>query len=177
MSPPSVIALGHSEAAMLLRRPDADVRALISICGRHEPPLDAPHIPRRLDLHFDDVAAPDLTSVRGLHRAWIAEKWAAETGRPQASPTVDDARAIIHFARRVKEDGGLLLCQCQAGVSRSPAAALLCMAAWTGLGREQECVEQLLGIRPCAAPHPGLIAFGDQLLGREGRLIAAVKNV
>ncbi len=71
----------------------------------------------------------------------------------------------------------MLLCHCQAGISRSPAAALLCLAAWTGPGRERDCVEQVMQIRPAAVPHMGLVNFGDALLGRQGELVKAVLEV
>jgi predicted protein tyrosine phosphatase len=175
MNHPSLLALGYSEAAMLLRQSSgAPVRAIISICGHNEHAVDPPVTARTLHLCFDDVDAPDLTSTHGLHRAWIRKKWAHQTGRLQTPPTIEDAKAIIQFAQEVKDVNGVVLCHCQGGISRSPAAALLCLATWTGAGHETHCVDQLLQIRPCAAPHPGLITFGDTVLGRNGALFRAV---
>lgn len=154
---PRILVLGSSEAAMLLRSAAREpVEALILIHGQREYPLDAPEISRTLELHFDDVEAVDLNdSVHG-YAAWARQRWAAEMGRPMKPPTVDDANAIIEFAYNIAEVSGTVLCQCQGGVSRSGAAALLCLAAWTGEGHERYCMEQLLRVRPCAAPLPAL---------------------
>jgi predicted protein tyrosine phosphatase len=171
---PSVLALGYSEAAMLLRSgPPPDVKALISIHGNHEFPLDALDITNRLILHFDDVEAVDMTDSVNGYATWARQKWAAEMGRPVSPPEIKDAQAIIHFARALMDLEGTVLCQCQGGVSRSPAAALLCLATWTGEGQERYCVEQVQRIRPCDVAHRDLISFGDILLGRNGKLVQA----
>src|SRR5258708_3073379 len=55
MSHPSLIVLGYSEAAMLLRRaPRQDVAAIISIHGRREFGVEA-NVAHRLGLLFDGV--------------------------------------------------------------------------------------------------------------------------
>ena len=100
-----------------------------------------------------------------------------EIGRPVSPPRVEDAKAIVEFAREISGVEGTVLCQCQAGVSRSPAAALICLATWTNEGDEKDCVEQLLRVRPCAAPHRGLVAFADAVLGRCGRLVESVDRI
>ena len=91
-------------------------------------------------------------------------------------PTIDDAKAIIEFASSLADVSGTVLCQCQGGVSRSGAAALLCLATWTSGGDERYCMGELLRVRPCAAPLRGLVAFGDTLLGRGGKLVEALAN-
>ena len=62
-------------------------------------------------------------------------------------------------------------------MSRSPAAALLCLAVWNGAGRETQCIEELLAARSCSIPHRGLVRFGDELLGRQGKLIEVVRRL
>ena len=71
---------------------------------------------------------------------------------------------------------GTLLCQCQGGISRSSAAALLCLATWTGPGREEYCIERLRAVRPSVLPHRNLVAFGDEFLGRKGKLLATLRH-
>ena len=174
MPQPRLLVLGYSESAMLLAGSNqADVKALISICGTHEHPLDAADIRCKLTLHFDDAEVPDLSDPNMGHAAWIKQRYAREMGRPLTPPTIEDAHAIISFARSTADLDGALLCQCQGGISRSPAAALICLTTWTGPGRERECVEHLLKIRPCAAPHADLVRFADRILHRNGELIRA----
>lgn len=175
MTHPSILIFGYSEAAMLMRQPQGmEVKAIISIHGLHEYAMDAPGISRRLTLRFDDVDVPNAKDTLGMYRSWVHRKWMADIGRPMTPPSERDAEAIIDFARSIRDLEGTLLCHCHAGISRSSAAALLCLAAWTGAGRERDCVEQIMRIRPAAMPHVGLIDFGDALLGRQGQLVKAV---
>ncbi len=174
---PPILALGYSEAAMSLQGiRAANIAAIISIFGRHEFGVEAQQITRRLDLHFDDVEVPEKSDSLGACRQWVHGKWAAEIGRPMIAPTLDDARAIIDFASSVEDIKGTLLCHCAAGISRAPAAALLCLATWTAPGQEQYCMDTLLRARPSAAPHRALIAWGDELLNRNGKLLAAINR-
>lgn len=162
---------------MLLRNAaKSPVDALVSIYGEREYPLDAPGIGRKLELRFDDVPVVDLNDPVHGYAAWTRQRWAAEMGRPPKPPTIEDAKAIIEFARIIADVSGTVLCQCQGGVSRSAAAALLCLAVWTEAGDERYCIEQLLRVRPYAAPLRDLVAFGDKILGRSGKLIEALAN-
>ena len=177
MAPPTLLVLGYSEAAMLLGQSNTpEVTAIISIHGRNEYPLDVSGIRHRLVLHFDDADVIDMSDPQRALGPWARQRWSAQQGRPLTPPQIEDARAIIEFARVVAGLDGVVLCQCQGGVSRSSAAALLCLATWSEEGQEQACLEQVLRIRPCAAPHPDLIRFGDQLLNRSGKLIGALNK-
>jgi predicted protein tyrosine phosphatase len=61
------------------------------------------------------------------------------------------------------------------GVSRSPAAALIAALAVEPDVDDAELVARLRIASPQATPNPRLVAFGDEILGRQGRLVAAVK--
>lgn len=162
---------------MLLRNAGKNpIDALVSIYGSREYPLGAPGINRNLELHFDDVAIIDFNDPVHGYAAWARQRWAMEIGRPTKPPSIDDAKAIIEFARSIANIDGTVLCQCQAGVSRSAAAALLCLATWTEAGDERYCIDHLLRVRPCAAPLRDLVAFGDDVLGRGGKLVEALAN-
>lgn len=161
---------------MLLRRPDrGNVAAIISICGAREFAVEA-EVARRLDLQFDDVEVASLNDLESMLRVRARMKWAEQNGQSLKPPTVDDAQAIIEFARDARDIEGVVLCQCGAGMSRSPAAALTCLAAWTEKGQEPYCVAELFRVRPAAVPHAGLVAFADVLLNRNGALLAALRE-
>src|SRR4051794_22239914 len=162
---------GYSEAAMLLRQPEGkDVQAVIAIRGVHEfcVESEAPHF---LELVFDDVEVPDPADPLRMHSAQAKLNFAASNGVVLTPPTVEHARQIIEFAKAVQHLNGSVLCHCGAGVSRSPAAALLCLAVWNGDGHERQCVEELLRVRPSAVPHRDLVRLGDRVLDRNGRLL------
>ena len=168
---PEVRVLGHSEASMCLRQPEHGIAAVLSIHTHGEFPVDATGIEHVLSLQFDDVEMPSQSEGENLHRNWTREKWAKETGRQFTPPCKEDAQAIINFAHTIRTIDGIVLFQCQGGISRSSAAALVCLAAWTGPGWELFCVEELIRVRPGASPNRALVALGDELLELSGRLI------
>ena len=177
MPHPPILILGYSETAMFLRQgPRAPLAAILSVRGSAEPPLECDDVPHKLTLNFDDVEQVDPKDPLSMYHTWVRLKWAAENGRAQTPPSVEDAQRIIEFAEAVREVEGVVLFQCQAGMSRSPAAALICLAAWTGPGNEVYCVEQVLRVRRGAVPHLGLVKFADELLNRGGRLLEAART-
>jgi len=168
---PPVVVLSSSEAAAVLEgRGAASIGAIISIHGRRESPLQTANVARRLVLQFDDTETPTGKDPIADYHLKLRQRRAVASGGV-APPAIEDAQAIIGFAGDIAGSGRPLLCHCQGGISRSPAAALLCLTAWTGPGEEAYCVEYLRRVRPCAIPHRGLVAFGDELLERGGQLI------
>ena len=171
MPHPPLVILGYSEAAMFLRgtaRPP--VAAVVSIHGRREFGVDA-DMGRRLDLTFDDVEVPAPDDAMALLRTAARRRWAEQNGLVEVPPTLADAASIIAFAEAVRDADGIVLCHCGGGMSRAPAAALICLAVWGGPGTEADCVRHVMSLRPGAAPHAGLVRFADELLGRRGRLV------
>jgi predicted protein tyrosine phosphatase len=70
-----------------------------------------------------------------------------------------------------------LLIHCWMGVSRSPAAAVITALAVDPDQDEFELAQRLRQVAPHATPNTRLIEIGDRALGREGRLVAAVKSI
>jgi predicted protein tyrosine phosphatase len=158
---------------MLLQRGDADVCAVISIAGAREHRV-ACEVPYRLDLSFDDVEVPDPNDVISMHRVLSRRRFAEANGLRETPPTIEDARAIIAFAKKVADLDGILLIHCGAGMSRAPAAGLICLATWLGPGLEAEAIAELRRCRPSAVPHAGLVRFGDDSLDRKGLLLSTL---
>jgi predicted protein tyrosine phosphatase len=174
MQHPALVILGYSEAAMFLRgTPTPKVGALISIHGGREFGVEA-DVPFRLDLRFDDVEVPSADDVTAIHRAMSRKRWAEQNGLTEVVPTVGDAQAVIRFAEATRDIEGAVLCHCGGGMSRAPAAALICLAVWRGPGAEAGCVADVLKLRRGAVPHVGLVRFADELLGRETKLARAL---
>lgn len=177
MPHPRLSIFGYSEAAMCLRgtaRPD--VSAIISIHGAREFGVEA-DVPHRLDLAFDDVEVVTEGDVESMQRAMNRRRWAEQNGLTEVAPTRADAAAIIDFAKAVRTLDGIVLCHCGGGMSRAPAAAIICLAVWRGAGREGEWVEEIVKLRRGAVPHAGLVRFADELLKRDGMLIRAVASI
>jgi predicted protein tyrosine phosphatase len=175
--PPALAVLGYSGAAMFLRRvPASDIAGVISIHGHREFGVEA-GVACRLDLTFDDVEVAPPGDVQAIERVMARKRWAEQNGLFEVAPTPEDVAAIIRFAEIVRGTSGTLLCHCGGGMSRAPAASLICLATWRGPGAERECVGEVLGLRRGAIPHAGMIRFADELLGRNGRLVRALAEV
>ena len=173
MSHPQLAIFGYSEAAMFLRRTTRPVTAIISIHGHREFGVDA-DTAHRLDLTFDDVEDPPADDLVAVQRAMSRKRWAEQNGLTEVPPTRADAAKLIEFAEAIRCEGGIALCHCGGGMSRAPAAALICLSVWRGPDSETECVTEVLKLRRGAVPHAGLIRFADELLGRKGSLVAAL---
>jgi predicted protein tyrosine phosphatase len=117
---------------------------------------------RRLKLNFHDVIEAEP--------GWIA-------------PERFDVELLLAFGRNL---GGTapgtgaepaethLLVHCHAGVSRSTAAAILLLAQHEPARSAQDVVGQVIRARPRAWPNLRMIEMGDELLGRDGEIVASV---
>jgi predicted protein tyrosine phosphatase len=110
------------------------------------PPEVAPE--RHLRLEIDDISTP----VEGA-----------------VLPERPHVHRLIEFLRRWPGDEPLLI-HCYAGISRSPAAALVALSLWQD---ELEAARALRAAAPHAIPNARLIALADEVLDRRGRLVAA----
>ncbi len=129
---------------------------LISLAspGHIDAPLaDTP--PHRLDLRFNDIAAPR----EGL-----------------VPPAEADVAALLAFAEGWDGTRPMLI-HCWAGVSRSTAAAYVVACARSEGGREQAWAERLRAVAPTATPNPLIVALADRLLNRDGAMVRAVAAV
>lgn len=94
------------------------------------------------------------------------------------APVVDNVQAVLEFGDRVLSDRpaglGKILVHCHMGISRSTAAGVILMAQ-AKAGSEAEAFAALHRIRPRCWPNSRMIAYADDLLGRKGTLVAALK--
>lgn len=120
------------------------------------------------DFHRPAVIAADRHLLLGMNDITFAG-----TDRLVA-PQEMHVEQIIAFARMWDRKAPLLI-HCWMGVSRSPAAALIAALAVDPDVDDVALVARLRLASPQATPNARLVAFGDSLLGRKGRLVAAVK--
>ena len=91
-------------------------------------------------------------------------------------PTAEVADALVAFALRLHAEARVLA-HCEAGISRSTAAALVLDLAAPGLppgaqDRLEAAWDRLFALRPEARPNRGLLRLADTRLGLAGRLAA-----
>ena len=70
-----------------------------------------------------------------------------------------------------------LLIHCYAGVSRSTAGAYIAACALQPKSCEQELAQYIRALSPTATPNARLVAVADDLLGRQGRMSAAIAAI
>jgi predicted protein tyrosine phosphatase len=92
-----------------------------------------------------------------------------------AAPGRNDAQRLIEFVE--DWDASLpMLIHCWAGISRSTASAFTAMCMKRDED-EEALAWELRSASPSATPNPLLIAHVDALLGRNGRMSAAIKAI
>jgi len=139
------------EAGDILRSADlcAEIICLVSIGDGDDPlPEGYENVDNRMRLLIADV---------------VGEEGASET----------DIKRIIQLATQLKSFSGKVLIHCEAGVSRSTAAALIIYSCWLGKGHELEAMERVIAQRPYAIPNRRMVKLADELLRLDGRLIQA----
>ena len=92
------------------------------------------------------------------------------------APAEEHVAQLIEFVRRWDQSSPIVI-HCWMGVSRSPAAAVIASLAVDPEEDDVSLAQRLRAAAPHATPNPRLIEFGDRLLGRDGRLIAAIKAI
>jgi predicted protein tyrosine phosphatase len=100
----------------------------------------------------------------------------AEEREGYVAPSREQVAAILAFGKGTSVHQPLLI-HCYAGISRSTAAAYIIAAAlWPALD-EKALADELRRRAPSATPNPRIVAFADDLLGRDGRMVAAIRAI
>jgi predicted protein tyrosine phosphatase len=70
-----------------------------------------------------------------------------------------------------------LVVHCFAGISRSTASAFASVCALSPHREESSIAQALRNASPTATPNIRIVSLADQLLGRKGRMIAAIETI
>lgn len=132
-------------------------RTLVTLV-RENHPVERPETiapERYLRLSFNDIVEPreGLALVQGDHVA-----------------------QFIAFVQRWDRQAPLLI-HCFAGVSRSTAAAYITACLLRPDVTEADWAARLRAASPTATPNSRLIALADEMLAREGRMIASIAAI
>ncbi len=103
--------------------------------------------------------------------------WDSEDKNTKEGPDKEQIEAGIMFAmEHIMNDEGDIIIHCHAGKARSAAIALGVMILHQTEKTAKDLVEELLEIRPVAAPNMLVIEIVGEIAGRKNELIAAVKE-
>lgn len=92
------------------------------------------------------------------------------------APGRDHVETLLGFVRGWDRSRPLVI-NCFAGVSRSTAAAYITAAALSPFRDEAELARTLRRLSPSATPNARLVRHADAVLGREGRMVAAIEAI
>ena len=119
------------------------------------------------------VRPPEIPEARHLFVA-MSDIVLAEDG--QILPAETHVETMLAFVRRWDRVDPLLI-HCYAGVSRSTAAAFITACALNASRPEREIAQEIRTRSPTATPNALMVEIADRVLGREGRMIEAVREI
>lgn len=155
--------------------------SVLTVCGIDELPAqqarNVTHVLSLLDPGWPEIDA--FQSYGAHHRTTLRFHDIIEPRAGQIMPTRRHVADILSFgadlaASNGEREEGHLLIHCQMGVSRSTAAMLSLLAQVYPAEAEDRLFGRLREIRPQAWPNSLMIGYADDLLGRRGKLTAAL---
>lgn len=115
-------------------------------------------------------------SIAEANHLWLKLHDIAEAQEGMTPPGMDHVAAVLAFARRWDRSRPVVV-HCFAGISRSTASAYIMAAALSPQRDEAELAAALRTASPTATPNARLIALADAALGRNGRMIEAIRGI
>lgn len=91
-------------------------------------------------------------------------------------PESHHIETLVAFARQWAQDGPLVI-HCLAGISRSTASAFIIACTLNQNANETDIALSLRKASETAQPNALMVALADRILGRDGRMVAAIKNM
>jgi predicted protein tyrosine phosphatase len=91
-------------------------------------------------------------------------------------PEEDHVADLLEFVRSWDREAPLVI-HCFAGISRSTASAYASVCALNPHRDEASIAQALRRASPTATPNIRVVSLADGLLGRGGRMVAAIENI
>lgn len=91
-------------------------------------------------------------------------------------PAEDHIETLLTFVKAWDRANPLVF-HCWAGISRSTAAAYISACALAPERDESAIAKALRAASPTATPNARLVALADTVLGRNGRMVAAIQSI
>ena len=91
-------------------------------------------------------------------------------------PAEEHVRELLDFIGRWDRKRPIVV-HCYAGISRSTAAAYITLCSVAPDRDERDIASRLRAAAPTAYPNSLIIALGDRMLGRKGRMVEAIAAI
>jgi len=92
------------------------------------------------------------------------------------APAEEHVGELLRFVRKWDRTAPLVV-HCYAGISRSTAGAFVTACALNPDRAEARIARAIRDASPTAAPNLRIVTHADRLLGRQGRMIAAIRDI
>jgi predicted protein tyrosine phosphatase len=122
----------------------------------------------------DRVLRPD--SIDAANHLWLRMHDIPEPADGYTAPAVAHVEQLIEFVRRW-DRGAPVVMHCWAGISRSTAAAFVSVCALAPERDEATIAQAMRLASATACPNTRIVALADDILGRDGRMVAAVESI
>lgn len=120
------------------------------------------------------VVRPDCVAPEDHLQIEVGDICAATDGH--VLPCSAHIEELLAFAGAWRREAPLLI-HCYAGISRSTAAAFSLACALAPEREEAEIARELRAASPTATPNALLVELADAVLGRKGRMVAAIRAI
>ena len=138
-------------------------------------------IRRHRPLHLVTLLSPE--HMIGTPEGFAAERHLrigindiVDASAGDAPPGRDHVEELLAFARRWPAEDPMLV-HCWAGVSRSMAATYIILCDRLGRGSEVFSAKAIRSRAPHAWPNALLVRHADDVLGRQGRMVRAIRDI
>jgi predicted protein tyrosine phosphatase len=156
---------------------------VLTICGIDELPEHGSRAVTHV-LSLLDPSWPEVTGLQGYgayRRTTLRFHDVIDPGPGLTLPTQEHVAEILAFGAALAGETEAaterhLLVHCHMGISRSTAAMVSLLAQVHPQEPEDQLFARLRQIRPQAWPNSLMIGYADEILGREGRLVTALRR-
>ena len=124
----------------------------------------------------DEMRVERPTAIAPENHLWLRLHDIAAPLDGHIVPGEGHVAELISFVRGWDRRAPLVM-HCFAGISRSTASAYAAVCALSPQRGEHEIAQALRRASPTATPNIRIVSLADKLLGREGRMIAAIETI
>ena len=129
-----------------------------------------------VSLIADEVAIDRPRAIVAENHLWLRLHDISSPLDGYVMPEVQHIADLLSFVRRWDRRAPLVV-HCYAGISRSTASAFASVCALNPHRDEGSIAQALRLASPTATPNIRIVSLADRLLGREGRMVAAIEMI
>src|ERR1700691_328474 len=124
----------------------------------------------------DEARLERPTSIAPENHLWLRLHYISSPLDGYIMPGQEHIADLLDFVRDWDRQAPLVV-HCFAGISRSTASAYASVCALNPHRDEASIAQALRRASPTATPNIRIVSLADRMLGRDGRMVAAIENI